>query len=44
MKKQQCAFEGVYDLFAIRIILNAPRDKEYMMCWQTFALITDMIN
>ena len=42
MKKQQCGFEGVYDLFAIRIILDAPLDKEKMQCWQVFALITDM--
>ncbi len=42
MKKQQCVFEGVYDLFAIRIILDSPRDKEYMQCWQVFALITAM--
>ncbi len=42
MKKQQCAFEGVYDLFAIRIILDSPLDKEYMQCWQVFALITAM--
>ena len=42
MKKQQCGFEGVYDLFAIRIILDSPRDKEYMQCWQVFALITAM--
>ena len=42
MKKQQCGFEGVYDLFAIRIILDSPRDKEYLQCWQVFALITAM--
>ena len=42
MKKQHCGFEGVYDLFAIRIILDSPRDKEYMLCWQVFALITAM--
>ena len=42
MKKQQCGFEGVYDRFAIRIILDSPRDKEYMQCWQVFALITAM--
>ena len=42
MKKQQCGFEGVYDLFAIRIILDSPRNKEYMQCWQVFALITAM--
>ena len=42
MKKQKCTFEGVYDLFAIRIIIDCPREKEKMTCWQTFALITDM--
>ncbi len=42
MKKQNCGFEGVYDLFAIRIILDSPREKEYMQCWQVFALITAM--
>ena len=42
MKKQRCGFEGIYDLFAIRIIINAPEDKEKMQCWQTFSIITDM--
>ena len=41
MKKQHCDFEGVYDLFAIRIILDAPRDKEKSECWQVYSLITD---
>ena len=42
MKKQKCGFEGIYDLFAIRIILDAPADKEKMQCWQTYSIITDM--
>lgn len=42
MKKQRCAFEGVYDLFAIRIILDAPPEQEKMQCWQVFSLVTDM--
>ena len=42
MKKQKCAFEGVYDLFAIRIIIDCPPEKEKQSCWQTFAIITDM--
>lgn len=42
MKKQHCEFEGVYDLFAIRVILDAPREKEKMQCWQVFSIITDM--
>ncbi|MBQ4393031.1 MAG: bifunctional (p)ppGpp synthetase/guanosine-3',5'-bis(diphosphate) 3'-pyrophosphohydrolase [Prevotella sp.] len=42
MKKQKCSFEGVYDLFAIRIIIDCPLEKEKQLCWQTFAIITDM--
>ncbi len=42
MKKQRCPFEGVYDLFAIRIILDSPIDKEKMQCWQAFAIVTSM--
>ena len=42
MKKQKCPFEGVYDLFAIRIIIDTPLEKEKMHCWQTFAIITSM--
>ena len=41
MKKQHCPFEGVYDLFAIRIIIDAPREKEKQQCWQAYSLITD---
>ena len=42
MKKQKCPFEGVYDLFAIRIILDSPVEKEKMQCWQAFAIVTSM--
>lgn len=42
MKKQQCGFEGIYDLFAIRIILDSPEDQEKIQCWQVFAIITNM--
>lgn len=41
MKKQKCPFEGVYDLFAIRIIIDAPLKKEKQQCWQVYSLITD---
>lgn len=41
MKKQQCGFGGVYDLFAIRIILDAPLSKEKEQCWKVFSLITN---
>ena len=42
MKKQKCPFEGVYDLFAIRIILDSPVDKEKQECWQAYSIVTDM--
>ena len=42
MKKQKCPFEGVYDLFAIRIILDTPPEKEKMHCWQVYSIVTDM--
>ncbi|MEE0984526.1 MAG: TGS domain-containing protein [Bacteroidaceae bacterium] len=42
MKKQHVGVDGVYDLFAIRIILDSPRHKEKQDCWQVFSIITDM--
>lgn len=42
MKKQKCGFEGIYDLFAIRIILDSPLKKEKMQCWQVYSIVTDM--
>ena len=42
MKKQKCAFEGIYDLFAIRIILDSPLEQEKMQCWQVYSIVTDM--
>lgn len=42
MKKQKCNFEGIYDLFAIRIIIDSPIDKEKMQCWQAYSIVTDM--
>jgi GTP pyrophosphokinase len=42
MQKQHVDVNGVYDLFAIRIILQSPPEREKMECWQVFSIITDM--
>ena len=42
MKKLKCGFNGIYDLFAIRIIIDSPLSEEKMQCWQAYSLITDM--
>ena len=41
IKKKGVAFEEVYDLFAIRIILNSPQEKEKADCWSVYSIITD---
>lgn len=42
MKKKGVAFEEVYDLFAIRVILEASPEKEKEDCWKAYSMITDM--
>jgi len=45
LKKQNIEFEDVYDLFAIRIVLDMPgasHEKERSDCWQVYSIVTDM--
>lgn len=42
IKKQNTVFENVYDIFAIRIILDSPLEKEKADCWQAYSIVTDM--
>ncbi|MDR2824079.1 MAG: RelA/SpoT family protein [Prevotellaceae bacterium] len=42
IKKQNTAFEGIYDLFAIRVIFDTPPDKEKLACWQAYSIVADM--
>ena len=42
LKKQKVEFEGIYDLFAIRVVLDTPPEKERSECWQVYSIITDM--
>ena len=42
MQAQHCDVDRIYDLFAIRIILDSPLEREKLDCWQVYSLITDM--
>ncbi|PUZ27522.1 GTP pyrophosphokinase [Chitinophaga costaii] len=44
IKSKSVAFEEVYDLFAIRIILDTPPDKEKADCWKVYSIITDFYH
>ena len=44
MKKKGVAFEEVYDLFAIRILVNSSLEKEKEDCWKVYSIITDEYN
>lgn len=41
IKKKQVPFEEIYDLFAIRIILNVPQEKEKFVCWHVYSILTE---
>jgi GTP pyrophosphokinase len=41
IKEKKVPFEEIYDLFAIRVVLEVPRDKEKNACWQVYSVITD---
>ena len=42
MKKQQRPFEQIYDLFAIRIIIDSEPQNEKSECWHVYSIIADM--
>ncbi|MBP5318315.1 MAG: bifunctional (p)ppGpp synthetase/guanosine-3',5'-bis(diphosphate) 3'-pyrophosphohydrolase [Paludibacteraceae bacterium] len=42
MKKQHLPFEGIYDIFAIRLIIDCPFEQEKAQCWQVYSIVTDM--
>ncbi|CDN31302.1 GTP pyrophosphokinaseppGpp synthetase I [Mucinivorans hirudinis] len=41
MKKQRVGFDEVFDIFAIRIIINCEAEFEKMQCWTAFSVVTD---
>ncbi len=44
LEKKQVPLEEIYDLFAVRIIVDVPMDKEKSYCWQIYSIITDVYN
>jgi GTP pyrophosphokinase len=42
MKKQKNDLDHIYDLFAIRIIIDAPPEREKPECWLAYSIVTDM--
>jgi len=42
MKKQSVEFEEVYDLFAVRIIIDSPGENEKSDCWRAYSIVTDL--
>lgn len=42
MKKQKLPFENIYDIFAIRIIIDSQPQNEKSECWQVYSLVTDI--
>jgi GTP pyrophosphokinase len=41
IKTKHVTFEEIYDVFAIRIILDAPPEREKAACWNTYSVVTD---
>ncbi len=42
IKQKQVPFEEIYDLFAVRIIIDVPLAKEKQYCWQFYSIITEI--
>ena len=42
IKKKQVPFEQIYDLFAVRIIVDVPMRQEKLACWAAYSVVTDI--
>lgn len=42
VKLKQIPFEDIYDIFAVRVVVDVPREKEKSACWQIYSVITDL--
>ena len=41
MRKQNVGFEGVYDIFALRVIIDCPKELEKQLCWTVYSIVGD---
>ena len=41
MRKQNVGFEGVYDIFALRVIIDCPKELEKQLCWTVYSVVSD---
>src|SRR5262245_19691574 len=41
MKKQGVSFEDIYDIFAIRVIIDTTEEEEKAQCWRVYSIVTD---
>lgn len=42
LRKKQVPFEQIYDLFAVRVVIDVPREQEKALCWNIYSIITDV--
>ena len=42
MKKQDVDFDGIFDIYAIRIIIDSPFEKEKELCWKVYSVVSDI--
>ncbi len=42
IRTKRVPFEEIYDLFAVRIIVDVPPEKEKLVCWQVYSIVTDV--
>ena len=42
IKKKEVTFDEIYDLFAVRIVLDVPGAQEKQTCWQVYSIVTDV--
>ena len=42
MRKQHVPFEGVYDIFAIRIVIDCAKEVEKPLCWMVYSIVSDI--